>query len=158
MLFVDALQGRPEVAAVRLRPTDAPVTRWEAAAFLPIPVGTDPGGHLGTDDHGRRCFSDEHQTCAVADAAAWPELTDPFRQFASDAIARRPNGGRGVAYLHDHAFGRTSSPRHAADLLALPGSGTTARLGRAADGTPAAVLVPGPLDDVDLAGPPARAD
>ncbi|MFB7949361.1 hypothetical protein ACFC6L_31105 [Kitasatospora phosalacinea] len=151
VLFMGGLQGRRQVAAVRLRLTDAPVARWEAAAFLPIPVGTDPGGHLGTDDHGRRYCYDEHQACAFADAAAWPELVDPFRQFARDAIARRPNDGRGIAHLHDHAFQRTSSPAHAADLLAFPSSGVTAWLGRAADGTPAAVLVPGTLDDVDPA-------
>ncbi|MFF4338826.1 hypothetical protein ACFY00_02670 [Kitasatospora sp. NPDC001540] len=149
VLFMGQVQDRRQVAAVRLRLADAPVARWEAAAFLPIGA-TDPGGHLGTDDHGRRHFYDEHQRCAFADAAAWPELVDPFRQFTLDAIAGRPNDGRGVDHLHDHAFQRTSSPAHAADLLAFPSSGITSWLGRAADGTPAAVLVHGTLEDVDL--------
>jgi len=161
VLFMDGIQDRPQVAAVRLRLTDAPVARWEAAAFLPA-GSADPGGHLGTDDHGRRYFYDEHQCCAFADAAAWPELVDPFRQFTLDAIAGRPVDGRGIDYLHDHAFQRTSSPARAADLFAFPGSGITAWLGRAADGTPATVLALGALEDVDLvpgaAAPSRRQD
>ncbi|GLW52438.1 hypothetical protein [Kitasatospora phosalacinea] len=154
VLFMGEVQDHPEVAAVRLRLTDAPVTRWEAAAFVPTPVGTDPGGVLDADDHGRRHFYDEHQTCAFADAAAWPELVAPFRQFAHNAIAGLPNTGRATESLRDGCFERTSSPARAADLLSFPSSGTTTWLGRAADGTPAAVLVHGALRDVDLAGPP----
>ncbi|MFD7730436.1 hypothetical protein ACFV6F_08635 [Kitasatospora phosalacinea] len=150
VLFMDAVLDRPQPAAVRLRLADAPVARWEAAAFLPTP-GVDPGGHLGTDDHGRRYFYDEHRRCAFADAAAWPELVAPFRQFVLDVIAGTPGADRAAESFHDGCFERTSSPAHAADLFAFPSSGITAWLGRAADGALAAVLVAGALDDVDLA-------
>ncbi|MBD0692796.1 DUF4241 domain-containing protein [Streptomyces sp. CBMA123] len=126
-----------EVAAVRLRVTEAPVVAWENA----LGVGEDPE-FLRPGRRFRFPVSDIPVAC-FADATAWEELTLPFRQFQQDL-----RDGTDLAQPREElGAGRFERVRHdgfGADLVTFTADyDNVVWLGRAADGTVASVVVVG---------------
>ncbi|MEV7602853.1 DUF4241 domain-containing protein [Kitasatospora sp. NPDC089797] len=129
----ERFDGR-ELAAVRLRITEAPVTRWEMA----LGVGDDierihPGKRVG--------FETETNMGSFADAVAWPVLTDPFLEFWRGFRTgnRQP---RHTESLFDGAFERVADDEHGADLVAFDAEGSSVVwLGRTKTGAVASVAV-----------------
>ncbi|MFJ4185063.1 DUF4241 domain-containing protein [Kitasatospora sp. NPDC089509] len=129
----ERFDGR-EVAAVRLCIADAPVVRWELALGVRDDIATiRPGDRIG--------FNSETNMGSFSDAAAWPALTAPFREFWRGIRAgnRQPRETEG---LLDDCFERASDEGHGADLVTFPAEGpSVVWLGRTARGAIAAVAV-----------------
>ncbi|MQS16458.1 DUF4241 domain-containing protein [Streptomyces kaniharaensis] len=129
----ERFDGR-EVAAIRLCITETPVMSWEMA----IGVGDDietirPGDRIG--------FTSETNMGSFSDAAAWPALTGPFREFwrRQQAGNRQP---RDTESLFDDRFERASEEGHGADLVTFPAEGpSVVWLGRTGTGVIASVAV-----------------
>ncbi|WP_189956459.1 DUF4241 domain-containing protein [Streptomyces alanosinicus] len=129
----EQFDGR-EVAAIRLRIRDAPVTCWEMA----LGVGEDierisPGERI-------QFYSEQNMGC-FADATAWAPLTQPFRAFWQDAEAGRQNG-RDTEDLFDGDFERVGDDVLEADLVTFIAEGNAVVwLGRTETGSVASVVV-----------------
>ncbi|MFG2368130.1 DUF4241 domain-containing protein [Streptomyces mirabilis] len=123
-----------EVAAIRLRVTDAPVVRWEMALGVEDDIERiRPGDRVG--------FNSETNMGSFADAATWPSLTDPFRGFWQESPGG-PMKGRNTVTLFDGWFERASDDTHEADLVTFPAEGTSVVwLGRTATRSIASVVV-----------------
>ncbi|MFF6809532.1 DUF4241 domain-containing protein [Streptomyces sp. NPDC012403] len=129
----ERFDGR-EVAAIRLRVTDAPVARWDMALGVEDEIErVRPGDRVG--------FNSETNMGCFADATAWPSLTDPFRRFWQESPGS-PKQGRDTVTLADDWFERASDDTHRADLVTFPAEGTSVVwLGRTATGSIASVVV-----------------
>ncbi|MEU6239099.1 DUF4241 domain-containing protein [Kitasatospora sp. NPDC047058] len=129
----ERFDGR-ELAAVRLRITEAPVAHWEMA----LGVGEDierirPGKRTG--------FETETNMGSFADATAWPVLTDPFLEFwrGCQTGNRQP---RRTESLFDGEFERVADDEHGADLVTFGAEGSSVVwLGRSQTGAVASVAV-----------------
>ncbi|MGF1427037.1 DUF4241 domain-containing protein [Kitasatospora sp. LaBMicrA B282] len=124
-----------EVAAVRLCITDDPVTGWEMALGIDDDVEMiRPGDRIG--------FNSEANEGSFADAAAWPALTAPFREFwrgLRDGL-QQPTL-RATESLSDGRFERARDEARGADLVTFAAEGSCIIwLGRTETGSIASIV------------------
>jgi hypothetical protein len=129
----ERFDGR-EVAAVRLCITEAAVASWEMALGVEDDIETiHPGDRIG--------FNSETNMGSFSDAAAWPALTAPFREFwrGCQVGMQQP---RDTERLVNDCFERASDEGYEADLVTFTAEGTSVVwLGRTDAGAIASVAV-----------------